>query len=359
MDATVSQILETLSIDPVNRSTSPTEYELMRDRDMSKKSMNGILHPITAVIALCVFMSMPRAESPLVGQPSTNADADRLLNGAIDIHLHIDPRPYGADISTLRLAASRGVRGVVIKNHYEPTVDLSLLLRREVTGIEIFGGVDLNHVVGGVNAAIVEHMGEALGGSGGFRGREPLAPRTGIVWMPTFDSENAVRAANQTRPFLTVSRNGELVSEVKRVISVIAKYGLVLATGHNSADEALMILREGRAQGVQHMVVTHAMDNPIFMDIPQMKEAVELGAIIEFDYRLVLSHEDQLEAIRQLGTQHAILSEFLMPTGGSEPLQYAGLDSMNGFVAGMRAHGFTDGDLDLMLKENPARLLGL
>ena len=176
----------------------------------------------------------------------------------------------------------------MIKNHYEPTLDVSLLLRREIRGLEIFGGIDLNHVVGGVNAAIVEHMGEALSGSSVFRPRAALAPRTGIVWMPTLDSENAVRAANRARPFLTVSRGGELVSEMKSVISVIAKYGLVLATGHNSAAEALMILREGRAQGVQHMVVTHAMDNPICMKVPQMKEAVELGALIEFDYRLVL-----------------------------------------------------------------------
>ena len=48
-----------------------------------------------------------------------------------------------------------------------------------------------------------------------------------------------------------------------------------------------------------------------------------------------------------------------MPTPGSEPLQYAGLDGMAEFAAGMRAHGFTDRDLDLMFKENPARLLGL
>ena len=56
---------------------------------------------------------------------------------------------------------------------------------------------------------------------------------------------------------------------------------------------------------------------------------------------------------------YVILSEFLMPTPGSEPLQYAGLDGMAEFAAGMRAHGFTDRDLDLMFKENPARLLGL
>ena len=120
-----------------------------------------------------------------------------------------------------------------------------------------------------------------------------------------------------------------------------------------------MLLREGRVQGVKHMVVTHAMDNPIFMKVPQMQEAVKLGAFIEFDYRRVLNHEGQVDAIRKVGPEHCILSEFMMPTTGSQPLRYAGLDGVAAFVAGMRKHGFSDSELELMFKDNPAKLLGL
>jgi hypothetical protein len=34
-------------------------------------------------------------------------------------------------------------------------------------------------------------------------------------------------------------------------------------------------------------------------------------------------------------------------------------DGLARFAAGLRAQGFTNGDLDRMMKENPARLLGL
>lgn len=321
------------------------------------RPLMSLLFFIAAALASGSFAS---SRAPVASaQTSSPADVSRLLNGAIDVHLHIDPRPYGADIATLKMAKSRGIRGAVVKNHYEPTIDLSLLLRREVPGFEIFGGVDLNHIVGGVNAAIVEHAAEALNGLSGFRPREPRAPRTGIIWMPTLDSQTAVRAAKQSRPSLTVARQGELVPEVKKVISIIGKHGLVLATGHNSPEEVLMILREGRAQGVQRMIVTHAMDNPILMKVPQMQEAVKLGALVEFDYRRALREEGQADAIRQVGSQHVILSEFLMPTGNADPLQYGNLDNLPQFIAGMRSHGFSDRDLDLMFKENPARLLGL
>lgn len=310
------------------------------------------------IVVTAVLLALwPSPPMPVTAQGAS--DGDRLLSGAIDIHLHIDPRTYGADISTLKMAKAKGVRGAVIKNHYEPTGDLALLLRREIPGFEIVGGTDLNFIVGGINLHILEHMGEALKGTAGFRPRPPGAPRTALVWLTTFDSETAVKAAKQNRPFLTVSRNGDLVPELKQAIAVIAKHQLVLATGHNSPAEGLMMVREGRARGVDHMVVTHAMDNPVFMNVEQMREAVALGAFIEFDYRLILTHKEQAAAMRQIGPEHIIVSEFLMPVNNVEPLAYKGIEEAGSFAAGMRALGFSDADLDMMLKRNPARLLGL
>jgi len=46
------------------------------------------------------------------------------LNGVIDIHAHSDPdsRPRSIDaIDLAKLARSRGMRGLVLKNHYEPS----------------------------------------------------------------------------------------------------------------------------------------------------------------------------------------------------------------------------------------------
>src|SRR3989454_1634003 len=158
----------------------------------------------------------------------------------------------------------------VLKNHYDPTAGLAFLARKEAAGLEVFGGIDLNLTVGGMNPVAVEHLTQVAGGWGR------------IVWMSTFDAENQVRYSKENRPFVSVARNGVLLPETKAVISVIAKHGLVLATGHVSAQEGLLLLAEGRQQGVAHMVVTHAMNAPILMDVPQMKEAAARGAFIEF-----------------------------------------------------------------------------
>src|SRR5258706_7680436 len=181
------------------------------------------------------------------------------LNGVVDIHAHSDPDsvPRSIDaIDAAKLARSRGMRGLLLKNQYESTASLAYLVRKEVPGIELYGGIALNRTVGGVNPAAVERMTLVKGGWGR------------VVWMPTFDSENQVRFSKENRPFVSVSKNGALLPAVKDVIAAIAKHNLVLATGHSSAEEGLMLLREGKRQGVQHMVVTHAMNPPILMTVP-------------------------------------------------------------------------------------------
>src|ERR1700722_5428759 len=201
------------------------------------------------------------------------------LNGVIDIHVHSDPdsTPRSIDaIDVAKLGQSRGERGLVLKNHHEPTASLAYIVRKEVPGIEVFGGIDLNRAVGGENPAAVEHMTKVKGGLGR------------VVWMPTVDAENQVHYSKENRPFVPVSSNGQLLPEVKQVIALCARHDLLLETGHSSPAEALLILREGRQQGVKHMVVTHAMIKPIGMTVPQMQEAVKTGAFIEFVYNALI-----------------------------------------------------------------------
>jgi hypothetical protein len=286
-----------------------------------------------------------------IGQNRAPDDAARLLAGTIDIHVHSDPddRPRSIDaIDVAKLAHARGMRAIVLKNHYDPTSGLAYVVRKEVPGIEVFGGIDLNLTVGGMNPAAVEHMTKMSGGWGRF------------VWMSTFDAENQVRYSKENRPFVSVTRNGELLPAVKEVIALIAKHSLVLATGHVSSEEGLKLVAEGRRQGVQHMVVTHAMNAPILMTIPQMQEAARSGAFIEFCGGSVTEAgagarlDSYADAIRKIGVQSSILSSDLGQRGNALPP-----DGLGAFLVAMRQRGFSESELARMSKENPARLLGL
>jgi hypothetical protein len=260
------------------------------------------------------------------------------------VHSDPDDRPRSIDaIDVAKLARLRGMRAIVLKNHYDPTAALAYIVRKEVPGLEVFGGIDLNLTVGGMNPAAVDHMARVSGGWGR------------LVWMSTFDAENQVRYSKENRPFVSVVRQGALLPEAKAVISVIAKYGLVLATGHVSPPEGLMLLGEGARQGVQHMVVTHAMNAPILMDVPQMQEAAKLGAFIEFVGGSLASADaapriDRFaDAIRKIGPEFCILSSDLGQKGNALPP-----DGFGAFLVALRAKGLTEQDIDRMAPSNQA-----
>ena len=48
-----------------------------------------------------------------------------------------------------------------------------------------------------------------------------------------------------------MTRNGQLLAEVKQALAVIAKNDFTLASGHVLAEEALFVFREANAAGVQ------------------------------------------------------------------------------------------------------------
>src|SRR6202166_2944921 len=76
------------------------------------------------------------------------------LTGVIDIHAHHDPDSVPRSIDAIdlaKLARSRGMRGLVLKNHYEPTASLAYIVRKEVPGIGLFAGMAPNDMGGGRN----------------------------------------------------------------------------------------------------------------------------------------------------------------------------------------------------------------
>jgi hypothetical protein len=313
---------------------------------MTPTRYGALLAATTAALLL-----LPSPGSPLRAEPQNPDDTAAALRGAVDIHVHSHPDNVERSVDGLeaaRLAREKGMRAIVLKNHYDPTAGLAYLARKAAPGLEVFGGVDLNLPVGGLNAAAVEHMTQVSGGWGR------------LVWMPTFDAENQVRYSKESRPSVSVAKGGTLLPETRAVIAVIARHDLVLATGHSSAEEALLILRDARQQGVRRMVVTHAMNEPILMSVAQIKEAAALGAFIEFAGGSLTTPDAgarmdrYAEAIRSVGPEFCILSSDLGQRGNPLPA-----DGFAAFLLALRARGFTPQQTDRMSKENPARLLGL
>jgi len=300
---------------------------------------------------------------------------DPSLVGAIDVHVHLDPDAPGTGgairaidvFDAAILAKSRGMRGFVFKTHQDSgSASAAYLVRKHVAPeFEIFGRMASNYATGGINVAALEHFTQIKGGWGR------------IYEMPTRDSITATTRPGSMEPpelarnrpwmlmmppgtpaFVAVSRNGELIPEVKQLIALMAKIRtidsngrMVLATGHASPEEHLLLAREGRMQGL-NVLLTHPGD------IPQLPEAAKLGAFIELTASTVYKTEEARARaagfVHKIGAEHIIVSTDCGQTTNAYPT-----DCLVLAARGMREHGVTQHELDLMYKVNPAKLLGL
>ena len=237
------------------------------------------------------------------------------------------------------------------------TADRAFLAER-LTGLRCYGGIVLNRSVGGLNAEAVRRMLTFTGG----RGK--------VVWLPTFDAENHVRRFQEKRPFVSVVQDGRPVKELAAIFQLIAEHDLVLQTGHSSASECLLLLKAAKQAGVKHMLVTHALADPIAMTTQQLQQAAKLGAKLECVWLSNLqgpqshlasmrhwkrvSSEDYARAIRQVGAEHFVLASDL-----GQYLNPVHTDGMKAFILALKKAGIRQSEIECMSQKNPARLLGL
>ena len=269
------------------------------------------------------------------------------LAGAIDFHVHSGPdsRPRSVtDLEVARMTQRAGMRGIVLKNHFTMTADRAALAMDQVDDLEIFGAVVLNRAVGGLNAEAIRQMVQFSGG----RGK--------VVWLPTFDAEYYITAQGSSNPFVSVTRSGAPLPELAEIFTLVAENDLVLAMGHSSPEEVLILIPEARRYGVEQILVTH-----VFSQGPsraQMQQMADAGAILEIDwYAVYLGNRtvtEYVSAIQEIGAEH-----FLMSSDLGQATSPSHVDGLRAYVTAFRNAGLTDDQIDLMLRINPARLLGL
>jgi hypothetical protein len=322
---------------------------------------------------------------------------DRALQGAFDLHAHLDPDSNGPsygqaarsdDIFDMAIRSkAAGMRGFnIMGEHMEQTAGLAYLVRKLYPGVEAFGGMANNLIVGQtINPWTIIHMTEIKGGYGRF------------VELATWDSEFSfhevrnyqsnlapLRAKYFKQPFIAVAEcsggglfwanyptpcaNADLRPETKQALQVIATQktrdthgDLILQTGHNSREEDMMLVKEALKDGVKTIVVSHPMLQN-FEDPAQVKEIVSLGpnVWVEFTSQFGNPNADPatvkkyIGSIRAAGVEHSYVSSDTGQLGSKyQP------DALADVATALRKNGFTEHEIDLLFKINPAKILGV
>ena|SRR5882672_3171072 len=121
-----------------------------------------------------------------------------------------------------------------------------------------------------------------------------------------------------------------------------------------------MILRAAKAAGVERLIVTHPLFLPqyTYMSIEQLRAAIDLGAYIEIVGRSLTrageSKERTIAALRALGARRFFVSSDAGLTG-----ELNQTDTLVLAARALREAGFSEADLTVMYKDNPAYLVKL
>ncbi len=294
-----------------------------------------------------------------------------ILDGVTDIHVHAAPCLFEKlfdEIDMARQMRDVGYKGVLFKQHLLGANRIPLV-RKVVHGIEIFGGITLNHFVGGLNPHAVE---AAIA----FGAKEVKMPNIHSKYhikrmgAPTYTTIKPTLKAKPRRieGITVLDEKGEIKPEVYEILDLVAESDIILSTGHLSPEESLKLIKAARSSGVKKIVVTHANwgeggvwpplfpSNGIPLEI-QMKMAGE-GAFIEYCYATGSTSLKQQEytanGIRKIGASKIILS-----TDAGTGRKIHPIEAFRIFIRAMETQGVPRKDIEVMTKNNPAKVLGI
>ena len=291
----------------------------------------------------------------------------RLLEGAVDLHVHPAPSPMPRRIDAAeaaRLAAEAGFKAIVVKSHHHNTVmDVLALEHAGATngGAALFGGIALNGQVGGINPRAVE-LCLKMGGR--------------IVWFPTIASakhiEHHAAHPNLKFPKLSVhldpeapievlDETGSVRPEVDQVLEAIKEHDAILASGHMAPRQITAVFEAAREIGVRRMLVNH----PNFVIEASYDDArhwVSLGAHIEHSLCMYDEessfHNWDLDTlvgwVEAIGPARSTLGSDLGQMNNPLPT-----DSFKKIVGRLLERGMPEDHIRTMVARNPAELLGV
>lgn len=307
--------------------------------------------------------SSPNTPSWRVSDPGL---AQRLMQGAIDLHCHSGPSVmprYCDHHEAMHEASEAGLRAMLIKDHYYSATPVTELLNKHYKhlNVQLLSGVPLNNQTGGLNLYAVEH-GIKLGAK--------------LIWMPTFSSANHIahhkHDANFNFPktakrmldptaLSVLDEHGKLLPEVGPILDMIAEHDVVLSSGHLHISEIWPLFEEARRRGVKRLLTQH----PTYIidaNLDDIARLVGMGVYIEHSMCMFADNSKfkfydppVLKSLIEAGTvERTILGSDLGQAGNPKLA-----DGFRNVIEICLDLGYSEAQVRRMTSSNAAELMGL
>ena len=295
--------------------------------------------------------------------PTFSDRAKRLLQGAVDLHIHSGPslHPRKIDhLEALRQADAAGMKAILLKDHYYPTMPIATLLNDNMGfSTKVLGAIVLNNPLGGLNASAVDYA---------------LKQGARFVWMPTAHAKNHIEKTakelkgkfpeNQKKVIegegmMLVDSRGVVLDQVKQILDLIAEADACVSAGHHHVDEAYPFYEEAKARGVKRMVLNH----PTYVNACSLEDITrltEMGVMMEHDICMfvpstfkLFDGDDLKAAINAGGVENTFFGSDLGQVGNPTPVE--GMAQMIDLLAEI---DYSDADITRMTASNTAAFVG-
>jgi hypothetical protein len=210
------------------------------------------------------------------------------LRGAVDCHIHAAPHLNGRSVDVfqaVRQAHAAGMRAIGLMDNFANTSGYAALAMRELgeLGVEVFGGLIMQPVAGGVT---LEAARTAI--SYGY------GPGTGarFISLPTHHTRYVAQREGRSGAYLDatfgVPERGPVPDPVPAIMDLCAQHDVVFDCGHVSGPEAVLLAEEARRRGCRR-IRTHCTG----YDPGTIAAIIGVGAYAEFSF-FTLTHATQV-----------------------------------------------------------------
>jgi len=278
---------------------------------------------------------------------------DRLMEGAIDIHIHPGPdawatRPFD-DIDIAIEACKWGMGAVVYKSHSYPSARSGVLVNKVVEQwakehgkkpTKVISGTVLNYNAGGLNPEIVRST-ATIGGK--------------VIWMPNLDASHHIKLDGGTGGIEVIDDSGKVLPELEEIFRIIAKYDMMLSLGHQSTRERFIMIDAAKKAGVKRIEIVHPYEPCTRMTMEQMKMATEMGAYLGIyctDFHMFFSMDWTIEVIKEVGPDHIVLGTDLGNWKWPHPVL-----GYRRFLGMLLDRGVPEADIQKMARINAEKLI--
>lgn len=222
------------------------------------------------------------------------------LAGAIDGHVHACPHLNARRLDALQAvdqAEAASMAGLGLMDNFSNSAVLAALIRRARPNmqLDVFGGLIMEPPAGSVSVeAVKAALASGYGPSQGAR----------FISLPTHHTAHVARAEGRSQAHidacLAIPQKGSLPDPLPEIFDLVAQANIALNTGHLSAPEALRVVEDAIAAGVERILVPANAYQP-----DDVHALVAAGAVVELSFFFV-SHATEADLTHVDAERHTI-----------------------------------------------------